>query len=72
MYFQTTISVYILFRTTVLLFVKKPTGMGFSALKNFFSTSSLDIIVFANFFEKNQSVRTPRNRAKFIAAGVWD
>jgi hypothetical protein len=29
--------------------------MGFSHLKNFFSTSSLDIIVFANFVEKNNS-----------------
>jgi hypothetical protein len=28
--------------------------MGFSPLKNFFSTSSLDIIVFANFVEKQQ------------------
>ena len=51
--FYTTISVYILFRT--IAFRKKTTGMGFSPLQNIFFTLSHDIIVFANFVEKNNN-----------------
>ena len=42
--------------------------MGFCPLKKHFSTSSLDIIVFANFVEKKTNSRTPCIRAKFFAA----
>jgi hypothetical protein len=58
-----------MFCSELLLFLKKPTGMGFSPSQNFFSTSSLDINFFANFVEKNNS---HGNRAKFLAAGVWN
>jgi Mg2+ and Co2+ transporter CorA len=70
MYFQTTISVYILFIT--IAFRKKTHGNGF------FSTSSLDIIVFANFVEttaqislpqaQNRKVQQKRNSSKYLSA----
>jgi hypothetical protein len=47
-----------MFCSELLFFVKKPIGNWsldtFSPLKKFFSTSNLDIIVFANFVEKKQ------------------
>ena len=48
-----------IFCLELLLFVKKPTGMGFSSLQNVFSTFSLDIIVLANFVEKNPQFAHP-------------
>jgi hypothetical protein len=69
MHFQTTISVYILVRT--IAFRKKKHWNGFFYFKKFFFPLEVSkIIVFANFVEK--TIRTPCNRAKILAAGVWD
>jgi hypothetical protein len=60
-----------------LLFVKNPGDInGFFSFKKAFFTSSLDIIIFANFVEKyNSHSLQPREfpcRRLLCAAGVWD
>jgi hypothetical protein len=44
--------------------------MGFSALQNFCFHFKSGYEMFCNFVEK--TIHTPRNRVKYLAAGVWD
>jgi hypothetical protein len=64
-----------MFCSELLLFLKKPTGMGFSPSQNFFSTSSLDINFFAHFVEKTIRTATARNSyyldGFYISFGVF-
>jgi hypothetical protein len=64
-----------IFCSELLLFVKKAHWNvlldTFSSLQTFFSRLSLDIKFFANF-SVEKTIRTPCNRAKFPASGVWD